>query len=188
MVAPLARAGVTPNGLTLFGLFLNIVAGAVLATGALIPGGICVLIAGASDLFDGALARVTNQNTKFGAFLDSTLDRYSEAVVLLGVQAALLRSTEPAWMIWTGVLLCYVFAIGSLMVSYTRARAEGLGLRCEVGLLQRPERIAILGIGLLLPLPWLLAVLAALGLLTQFTVLQRIIHVWRLTSTPENNQ
>jgi CDP-diacylglycerol--glycerol-3-phosphate 3-phosphatidyltransferase len=184
LVAPLARIGVTPNGLTAFGLLLNVAAAALLAVGAFLPGALMVLFAGAFDMLDGALARATNKKTTFGAFFDSTVDRYSEAVVLLGLQIAFLRQPSGDWSSWAGVVLCYVVAIGSLMVSYTRARAEGLEPRvdCEVGWLQRPERIIALGIGLLLPRPWLLAVLAALALFTQVTVVQRVLHVRRATA------
>jgi CDP-diacylglycerol--glycerol-3-phosphate 3-phosphatidyltransferase len=191
LVAPLARIGVTPNGLTIFGLLLNAVAALLLAMGAFLPGALMVLFAGAFDMFDGALARATNRKTDFGAFSDSTVDRYSEAVVFLGLLVAFLRQVGQAggqaggdWLPLAGVVLCYVAAIGSLMVSYTRARAEGppVSLNAEVGWLQRPERIVILGIGLLLPAPWLLAVLAALAVLTQVTVVQRVLHVRRLTA------
>jgi CDP-diacylglycerol--glycerol-3-phosphate 3-phosphatidyltransferase len=187
LVAPLARTGITPNGLTVMGLALNVVAGAVLASGAFVAGGLLVLIAGAFDMFDGALARVKNQKTVFGAFFDSTLDRYSEAAVFCGLQLAFLRELwgadrpEPAWPAATGAILCYLVLVGSLLISYTRARAEGLGVDCEVGWLQRPERIIVLGVGLLLPRPILLAVLVALAVVTQITVLQRIAHVRRLT-------
>jgi CDP-diacylglycerol--glycerol-3-phosphate 3-phosphatidyltransferase len=180
-VAPLARAGITPNGLTVAGLLLNVVAGAVLAAGAFAAGGVLVLFAGAFDTLDGALARVTNQKTAFGAFFDSTLDRLSEAAVFLGLTIAFLRSGDVEWVTWLGVVLSYLAIIASLMVSYTRARAEGLGLDCEVGWLQRPERIIALGVGLLLPRPILLVVLAALTILTGLTVLQRVLHVRRLT-------
>lgn len=181
LVAPLARTGITPNGLTAIGFVLNVVAGAVLACGLLGLGAALVLFAGAFDMFDGALARVTNRKTRFGAFFDSTLDRYSEAVVLLGLQVAFLRDVQgdADWRAWAGVVLCYLVMIGSLMVSYTRARAEGLGIDCEVGWLQRPERIIALGIGLLLPRALLLAVLAALAVFTQITVVQRMVHVRR---------
>jgi CDP-diacylglycerol--glycerol-3-phosphate 3-phosphatidyltransferase len=181
LVAPLARTGITPNGLTAIGFVLNVVAGAVLAFGLLGLGAALVLFAGAFDMFDGALARVTNRKTRFGAFFDSTLDRYSEAVVLLGLQVAFLRDVQgdADWRAWAGVVLCYLVMIGSLMVSYTRARAEGLGIDCEVGWLQRPERIIALGIGLLLPRALLLAVLAALAVFTQITVVQRMVHVRR---------
>src|SRR5919108_1421669 len=180
LVAPLARTGISPNGLTVLGLLLNAVAGLVLASGAFVPGGLLVLFAGAFDMLDGALARVTNRKTTFGAFFDSTLDRFSEAVVFGGLLVAFMRDPVLDWWDWTGVVLCYVVAFGSLMISYTRARAEGLHLDCEVGWLQRPERIVALGVGLLLPRQLLLAVLAALAIFTLVTVWQRIAHVRRL--------
>jgi CDP-diacylglycerol--glycerol-3-phosphate 3-phosphatidyltransferase len=207
IVAPLARLGVTPNGLTAVGLLLNILAGLLLAWQAYIPGALMVLVAGAFDMLDGALARVSNRKTVFGGFFDSTIDRYSEAVVFLGLQVAFLRDATAAgpagwpggadavagpgagwpgaggdWYAWAGVVLCYVVAINSLLISYTRARAEVDGLNCEVGWLQRPERIIILGLGLLLPHPGPLIVLAGLAILTQITVLQRMLHVRRLTA------
>jgi CDP-diacylglycerol--glycerol-3-phosphate 3-phosphatidyltransferase len=192
LIAPLARTGITPNGLTVVGLLLNVAAGLLLAMGAFIPGALMVLFAGAFDMFDGALARVTNRKTTFGAFFDSTIDRYSEAVIFLGLQLAFLREGDGDWYSLAGVVLCFVVAIGSLMISYTRARAEGLDdgqghrLNAEVGWLQRPERIIVLGIGLLLPRTWLLAVLAALALFTQITVVQRIVHVRRLTAEQDD--
>ena len=193
IVAPLARLGVTPNGLTLFGLLLNVLAALLLAWQVYIPGGLMVLVGGAFDMLDGALARVSNRKTVFGGFFDSTIDRYSEAVVFLGLQVAFLRDAMAGaqtgaggeWYAWTGVVLCYVVAINSLLISYTRARAEVDGLDCEVGWLQRPERVIILGLGLLLPRPGPLVVLALLALLTQVTVLQRILHVRRLTAERE---
>jgi CDP-diacylglycerol--glycerol-3-phosphate 3-phosphatidyltransferase len=185
LVTPLARTGITPNGLTVVGLLLNVAAGLVLASGAFVIGGILVLVGGAFDMFDGALARVKNQKTVFGQFFDSTVDRYSEAAVFLGLLVAFLREpqTQTDWLSSAGVVLCYLVVIGSIMISYTRARAEGLEPRvdCEVGWLQRPERIIALGIGLLLPRPILLAVLVALAFFTQVTVLQRVLHVRRLT-------
>jgi CDP-diacylglycerol--glycerol-3-phosphate 3-phosphatidyltransferase len=183
LVAPLARTGITPNGLTVVGLLLNVAAGLVLASGAFVIGGILVLVGGAFDMFDGALARVKNQKTVFGQFFDSTVDRYSEAAVFFGLLIAFLREPQTDWLSFAGVVLCYLVVIGSIMISYTRARAEGLEPRvdCEVGWLQRPERIIALGIGLLLPRPVLLAVLVALAFFTQVTVLQRILHVRRLT-------
>jgi CDP-diacylglycerol--glycerol-3-phosphate 3-phosphatidyltransferase len=179
--------GLTPNALTLIGLLLNFVVAVVLARGYLLIGGILVLVAGLFDLLDGAMAKITDMVTPFGSFFDSTLDRYSEAAVFCGLQLAFLRELwgadrpEPAWPAATGAILCYLVLVGSLMISYTRARAEGLGLDCEVGWLQRPERIIVLGVGLLLPRPILLAVLVALAVVTQITVLQRIAHVRRLT-------
>jgi CDP-diacylglycerol--glycerol-3-phosphate 3-phosphatidyltransferase len=187
VVAPLARLGVTPNGLTAFGLLLNGAAAALLAVGATVPGAVMVLFAGSFDMLDGALARVTNRKTAFGAFFDSTIDRYSEAVVFLGLQIAFVREAIASggdWLSWAGVILCYVVAVNSLLVSYTRARAEGLVPRvdAEVGWLQRPERIVVLGVGLLLPYPALLAVLVVLAVFTLITVVQRVLHVRRETA------
>ncbi|MSQ43687.1 MAG: CDP-alcohol phosphatidyltransferase family protein [Chloroflexi bacterium] len=182
-IAPVARTGITPNGLTVIGLILNILAGSVLASGEWFPGGVMVLIAGAFDMFDGALARVMNQKTAFGAFLDSTLDRYSEVAVLVGLQLAFLRAAESDWTVWVGVTLAMVILANSLMTSYARARAEGLGLDCEVGLFQRPERVIALGAALLLPYNAMIAVLLLVALGTMITVCQRVLHVWRLTAS-----
>ena len=182
-IAPVAHTGITPNGLTVVGLFLNIVAGIVLASGEWFPGGVLVLVAGAFDMFDGALARVMNQKTAFGAFLDSTLDRYSEVAVLVGLQLAFLRAAESEWTVWVGVTLAMLILSNSLMTSYARARAEGLGLDCEVGLFQRPERVIGLGVALLLPYTAMMAVLVVVALGTLIPVYQRVLHVWRLTAS-----
>ncbi|HAH15493.1 MAG: CDP-alcohol phosphatidyltransferase family protein [Proteobacteria bacterium] len=182
-IAPVARTGITPNGLTVFGLLLNIGAGVVLASGEWFPGGVLVLVAGAFDMFDGALARVMNQKTAFGAFLDSTLDRYSEVAVLVGLQLAFLRAAESDLTMWVGVTLSMVILANSLMTSYARARAEGLGLDCEVGLFQRPERVIGLGAALLLPYNAMIVVLTLVALGTLVTVYQRVLHVWRLTAS-----
>ena len=166
----LSRLGITPNFLTVTGCLLNFGVGAVLAFGYDLIGGVLVLVVGAFDMLDGALARATNRSTRFGAFLDSTLDRYSEAAVFLGILASAATRGDVAI-----VLLTYTAAVGSLMVSYARARAEGLGLSCEVGMLQRPERIILLGLGLIFGLT--LPALVILAVLTNVTAIQRILHV-----------
>jgi len=159
------------------------VAGAVLAYGAAVPGALLFLIGGAFDTLDGALARATNQKTVFGEFFDSTVDRFSEAVIFLGLAVAFLRVPAMMEHAVLGVALCFLSMIGSIMVSYARARAEGLDLDCEVGWLQRPERIIILGVGLLIPSTnVLLVILAGLAVMTHVTVAQRIMHVHRLTN------
>ncbi|MBI2952882.1 MAG: CDP-alcohol phosphatidyltransferase family protein [Chloroflexi bacterium] len=172
----IASTGITPNTLTLLGFALNVAVAAVLGLGYLQLGGILFLVVGALDTMDGALARVTGKASTFGAFLDSTLDRYSEAVVLLGLLLA-YRGKED---LQTTVLI-YAVIVGSLMVSYTRARAEGLGLDCEVGLLARPERIVLLGLGLIVD--QVTIVLWILAILTNVTAVQRMIHVWGLTKS-----
>lgn len=179
VVRPLAALGMTPNMATLLGLMLNAVTAAVLATGHLRIGGVLLLFAGLFDMVDGALARVRNQRTIFGAFFDSTLDRYSEGLVLLGVilfALTLPATPERTWII----ALAYVSALSSLMVSYARARAEGLGLDGKTGLMARPERVLLLAAGLIIGgaglLVWTLALLA---LTSTVTAVQRIISVWR---------
>jgi len=146
-----------------------------------------VLFAGIFDMFDGAMARVCNSATTFGAFYDSTLDRYSESIILFGLLFyALLRpglhdnfwpfAYEQLWMI----ALIYIAVVGSLMVSYTKARAEGLGLECKTGLLARPERVVLLAIGLISGTSiWALILLA---IFSQVTAIERVVHVWRITN------
>jgi CDP-diacylglycerol--glycerol-3-phosphate 3-phosphatidyltransferase len=170
----IARTGISPTQLTLVGFVLNLVVAAVLASGSLRLGGALLLLAGAFDSLDGALARITGRSTTFGAFLDSSLDRYSEAALLLGLLSDAVRRGDPAV-----ASLAFVVIVGSLMVSYCRARAEGLGLTCEVGIAPRPERIILLGVGLMVGLE--LPALVILAILTHVTTVQRILHVYRLT-------
>ena len=192
MIRPLARSGVTPNTLTVLGLLLSIVTAVVVAQGFLLAAGLLVLFAGIFDMFDGAMARVSNSATTFGAFIDSTLDRYSESIILFGLLFYALQrpslhdalwpfAPEQQWMI----ALIFIAAVGSLMVSYAKARAEGLGLECKTGLLARPERVVILALGLLLSGLFPAALLWALALLAIFsnvTASERIVYVWLITS------
>lgn len=175
-VAPiLGRLGITPNMVTLVGLLLTVGVAAVLANGSLFLGGWLMIAAGVFDLFDGALARATNQTSRFGAFFDSIIDRYSEAIIFLGLLIYYHRANGPQAML--AITLVYCAIIGSLMVSYARARAEGLDIACETGWLGRPERITILCLGLLLN--WVIAALWILAIFTNITAIQRIYHVWR---------
>ncbi len=171
----LARAGLTPNMVTTIGLLLSLAVAVVIATGNLILGGILFLIASGFDMLDGAVARAAGTVTKFGGFLDSTLDRYSETIVLFGVLFYLLQTPDAK----VGALLVFAATTGSLLISYARARAEAAGFHASVGLLARPERVVVLAIGLLfgqlLPALWILAI----G--THLTVFMRIYHVWRIT-------
>lgn len=169
----LARTHLSPNAFTILGLLFNVVVAATIASGNLVTGGVLALLAGAFDMLDGAVARVTNRITRFGGFLDSTLDRYSEAILFFGLLVHLLRSDAGD----TPVLLLYATIVGSLMVSYARARAEAASLTAQVGLFARPERIVLLALFLILQRPvWALWILAVL---TNLTTLQRILHVWR---------
>ncbi len=172
IIGILSKSGIKPNTLTFIGLALNIVAAYVIATGYFLLGGILVLISGLFDLLDGALARFTEQTTQFGAILDSTVDRISEAAILCG----LLIWYMPQWTIWE-IVLIFAVLIGSFLVSYIRARAEGLGLQCQVGLFTRAERVIVLAIGLLVN-----QVFIALCILVVFvyvTVIQRLVYLWK---------
>ncbi len=175
IVAPLARMGVTPNTVTVSGFAFNIITAAVLATGHLTTGGALLFLSGMFDMLDGALARVAGRQTDFGAFLDSLLDRYGEATILLALIYVFTSRGQ------TGpVLLVYAVAVGSILISYARARAEGLGVECKVGIAPRPERILILGLGLLFNHYTTIAALVVLAVLTHITAMQRLYHVWRV--------
>jgi len=171
----LAWYGVAPNALTVFGFLLHFGVAYLLYTGNFFWGGLALAGASAFDGIDGALARASGQTTKFGAFLDSTLDRYSEAVVYLG----LLAYYSGQGMLLPQ-LLAYGAIIGSLLVSYTRARAEGLGIQCKEGLFTRVERVLVLCFFLLIN--QMVVGLGILALLANVTALQRIYTVWRRTN------
>jgi CDP-diacylglycerol--glycerol-3-phosphate 3-phosphatidyltransferase len=165
--------GLSPNTLTLIGLLLNVIVAAVIALGHPWAGGVLLLLASAFDMLDGAVARASDAVTRFGGFFDSTLDRYSEIVVFLGLLVYLLGTPEAR----VGSLLVFAAAVGSLMISYARARAEAAGYAASVGVLPRPERVILLAISLLVGHPlWALWVLA---ILTHVTAAMRIAHVWR---------
>ncbi|MEM7131951.1 MAG: CDP-alcohol phosphatidyltransferase family protein [Chloroflexota bacterium] len=171
----LSTLGVSPNAVTLMGFFLTILSAIFIAQGSFFSGGMLLWVAALLDMLDGTLARLTKTST-FGAFLDSTIDRYSESTTFLALAYYYIH--EP---LSQETILIFFTIVGSLMVSYTRARAEGLSIECKVGLLQRPERVLLIAVGLLtggyvmLPILWLLAVL------TNFTALQRIYEVYLRT-------
>ncbi len=167
--------GFTPNGLTFVGLLITGVSAGLVAIGQLAAGGAVLLFAGAFDMFDGAVARLTGKESNFGALLDSVIDRVSEAVVLLGLLVYVLDKESSV-----GAILVYLSLAGSIIVSYVRARAEGLGIECKVGLLQRPERVVMLGVGLIAAQWWepaILAVLSVIAALSIFTTVQRMMAV-----------
>jgi CDP-diacylglycerol--glycerol-3-phosphate 3-phosphatidyltransferase len=174
----LARTPVTPNTLTWIGFLISAGAAALIITGHLFAAGFIVLVAGVFDMLDGALARMTNRATPFGGILDSTLDRASEAILLLGLLAVFTREQQIAESVLTGVVL-----FGSLMVSYLRSRIEAMGIECKIGLFTRPERVVILALGLLLSqfdyaLVIALAIIAAFSF---FTAGQRLYYAWNRT-------
>jgi CDP-diacylglycerol--glycerol-3-phosphate 3-phosphatidyltransferase len=175
IVRPLAAAGVTPMMISAAGVAGNVVAAVLIARGELLFGGIVMLISSALDMLDGALARATGRAAPTGALVDSVLDRVSEAVVLGGVLAyALQRDNDEQ------ALLAFVAVVGSLLVSYVRARAEGLGVTLTDGLFTRAERVVVMAIalifGLLRPALWLLAILTVL------TATQRLVLAYRKVS------
>lgn len=176
----LARTGVTPNTITWFGFLIAIGAGVLAGIGHPFVAGFVVLAGGFFDIIDGALARSTGRTTRFGAILDSTLDRAGEAVVFVGILVYYTREQSTA-----GVVVVGVVWLMSLLVSYIRARAEGMGLQCEVGLFTRAERIILLALGLLLSQVGdsLLIILVIIAALSFLTVIQRLRHVWRQTKT-----
>lgn len=169
----LASLHLTPNVMTMVGFLLNVVAAVIIAAGRVRFGGAFMLFASGLDGLDGALARLTNTQSRFGAFLDSTLDRLSEGAALLGLMVwSLDEGRTPE------LYLIFLVLLGSVMVSYTRARAEGLGLSCTVGLLTRPVRVAVLGLAMLTL--WLRPLLGVLTVLVWFTVVQRMVHVYHV--------
>lgn len=199
LVGGIAALGLRPNHLTVFGFAFSLAAGTAFAIGRFRTGALLATVSGLFDILDGQLARRTHTISRFGAFFDSTLDRMADAALLLGfawfylfnlvdmainpqrVLANLQRGLEPQT--WAVIALLAVLAtVGSFMVSYTRARAEGLGLECKVGWFERPERIVLIilmgfaGLGPVIPAG--LLILTALSFATAF---QRMAHVWKNT-------
>jgi len=179
VVRLLARTFITPSIITWFGFFLAVGAAVLVTLGHLFAAGFLVLIAGFFDMLDGAMARRTNRTTQFGAVLDSTLDRLSEAILLLGIIVLYVRGGFIV-----GILLAGVALPSSLLVSYIRARAESLGLECQVGLFTRAERVIVLALGLLLSqidYAFLVIALAIIVVFSFITVAQRLLYVWQQT-------
>lgn len=166
------KVNVNPNTVTMIG-FIVTTSAAVTIPHDLFIGGMLILAGGALDVLDGIFARVHNRETEFGAFLDSVLDRYSDAFLFLGFSWYFFRSGS-----YEGALLTVGTMIGAFLVSYTRARAEGLGKKCHIGIMERPERIIMMAFGAITG--WILPVMWAMIILTHVTVLQRIHHVRKL--------
>jgi len=178
IVLPLAnlshRLGISPNVLSILGLAAAFAAMVVLALGRQWVGGLLIVLAGGFDSLDGTLARISGRTSTFGAFLDSIIDRVAEAAIYGGLLYFYVRSGA-----WLEPLMIYITVVGSFLVSYARARAEGLGVECKQGLLTRFERLAILVIALIIgQVPIALVLLAVL---TNVTAFQRALHVWRVT-------
>lgn len=173
----LEAAGISPNALTLIGFGLTLVVAFILATGNLFWGGILLIFAALFDTLDGAVARHAGKTTVFGAFLDSVMDRFSEAVTLIALIYYYSFQPDGQW----PVILLALTIVGSLMVSYTRARAEAVNIECKEGFFQRTERIIVLILGLVTG--WMLPVLIILAIFTNLTAVQRIWDVYRKTAT-----
>jgi CDP-diacylglycerol--glycerol-3-phosphate 3-phosphatidyltransferase len=163
----LFKLGISANAITLLGLSGSIAASILIARGNLLAGGITLLCTGPLDAFDGAVARAKGKETRFGAFLDSITDRYSELIIFFGLILFFLQQQDD-----TGVILAFIAAAGSVLVSYTRARAQGVGSDEKAGFVSRVERYLVLAPGIIFQIPkislWIIAILANL------TAIQRI--------------
>jgi len=176
----LVRAGITANQVTAAGVVLSLASGVALYFGRFQLGLLFLALGGCSDFIDGAVARAGNTVSRFGAFLDSTLDRYSETFLYVGLMGCFMRCGEIVAAMAAAVALA-----GSLLVSYTRARAEGLGYECSEGVAQRPERLVLLGIGLLLGVAVLRWTVGIIAIASHLTVVQRMILVGRHARSDE---
>jgi CDP-diacylglycerol--glycerol-3-phosphate 3-phosphatidyltransferase len=185
VVGLLSSFGITPMGVTLFGVVLSAVGSIFLARGSLLMAGVILIVSGLCDTVDGSLARRQGSVTTFGAFIDSTGDRIMELLYF----GALLFYFSGQGAIGSLMMFFVLVALsGSLLTSYVRARAEGLGLECRVGWLERPERVAILIVGLLLGRVVLIISILFIAVMSFITVFQRILHVKRISiaaGTPE---
>lgn len=187
----LIRMGVRPNAITTVSVLLLVVSGATYATGALRAGAVLLFASGIFDLLDGKVARGGHTETRFGAFYDSTMDRFGEAALFTGIGIFFMNHPGQRLPV-LGLGLCFAALSFSFLVSYTRARAEGLGLDCKVGIARRAERFIVLGVPTLL---WgagykgwlLLGILIFLALVGAITTVQRIAHVYRLTEADSLN-
>ena len=163
---------IDPNVLTLCGTFFGFLSAFSIAFGFLISGGIALLISGFFDLLDGTIARHANRVSPFGGFLDSVLDRYSDLAVMLGIFLFFLHGNEQTY-----VVVTFIASIGIAIIPYARARAEAASLSCNTGLMERPERIILLLIGLFFNV--LHYIVIVLAVLSHVTVIQRIVYVKR---------
>lgn len=188
LVDALIRSGVTPNALTTVGALVILASSVAFGAGAIALGGWLILVSGVLDTLDGQVARQSQQASRFGAFYDSSLDRVGDGATFIGIAAYLQHAPDTRWR-EEAVILCMVGILAALLVSYMRARAEGLGLDCKVGIAQRAERILLLGLptalvgagrgGVILT-----GIVAVLTLLSVITVGQRFVHIYRVTRSP----
>ena len=181
IVRALALSRINPNALTFLGLIINIVAAWQFARGRFLIAGLVVIGAGIFDLVDGPVARTTNRVTRFGGFLDSVVDRYSDLALYMGLLVYYASINRSFYIVLTAIVMT-----GSVMVSYTRARAENSIPSCKVGFLERPERIVLIIIGALTdrmaPVLWVIAILS------NITVIHRMIYTWEQARALERAQ
>ncbi len=167
------KAEINPNTFTTIGFIVSLFSAYFFAVGSIRAGGALLLIAGIFDIMDGRVARATGQVTKFGALYDSTLDRYSEVIVFFGIIYYFVGADHMVASVMAAIALG-----GSIMVSYVRARAEGLGFSCKVGIMQRPERVVTLGITALIHLYVFIAGVIFVAIFANITAIQRIYYIW----------
>jgi CDP-diacylglycerol--glycerol-3-phosphate 3-phosphatidyltransferase len=173
LTSAIGRSGITPNQLTVLGLLLALAAAFLVWYGYFIAAAVVFTVGGLMGMLDGAVARLSEKVTPLGAFIDSTFDRLGEGIILTAIALVYAREGN-LWIVGAA----FATMIGSFLVSYTRARAEALGLDCKVGLMTRAERMVLLGAGLLLQRFGVLdVVMYILAVLTAVTVLQRVLHV-----------
>jgi len=177
VVEVLVAFHVSPLLVSLFGLAFAVWGGIVAARGSLRAAGIFLLLAGLCDVLDGDVARRLGRSSRFGAFIDSMLDRVSEFVLFGGVLLYVVR--RPSGFDVYEPVVIMLALMGSVMTSYARARAEGIGIECKVGVMERPERVALMAIGLIAGYRFLMAVMILLAATSLYTVFQRIRHVHR---------
>jgi CDP-diacylglycerol--glycerol-3-phosphate 3-phosphatidyltransferase len=188
-VNALIRAGVRPNTITTFGTGLVLLSAVVYGLGHVRLGGLLLLASGIADTLDGQVARAAAMETKFGAFYDSTLDRVGDGATFIGIAVYFMTAPDVAWRV-PAVIACMIAILASLLVSYARARAEGLGIDCKVGIAQRAERIILLGLvsllfGAMARAQVLEAAVLVLTLASVITVVQRFVYVYRVASGAE---
>ena len=173
------RLHLNPNHFTTISLLLCLIAAIYFAKGSLRTGALLLLLGGLFDMVDGDVARASNRVTKFGALYDSTLDRYAEIMIFFGIGYYFIieQGISSTFAMIAGMAV-FLGLGGSLMVSYVRARAEGLGFECKVGLMQRPERILLLSLGALISQTTLVVALVLIAVFANMTAFQRIYHIW----------
>jgi CDP-diacylglycerol--glycerol-3-phosphate 3-phosphatidyltransferase len=188
LVSRLIRAGVRPNTITTIGTGLVLVSALAFGLGHVRLGGLLLLLSGVADTLDGQVARGGAMVTKFGAFYDSTLDRVGDGATFIGIGAFFLTAPDVAYRV-PAAIACMVAILSSLLVSYARARAEGLGIDCKVGIAQRAERVLLVGLSTLLvgagPHALLLEIIVALlAAASVITVVQRFVYVFQHADVP----